>query len=346
MQPNVLFICGSLNQTTMMHQIAQRLADCRCCFTPYYATGLFRPLARSGLLDWTILGGRHRRNTDAYLAQHQLPVDFGGRARNYELVVTCSDLLVQANVRRKPLVLVQEGITEPENPFFWLVKTFKLPRYWANTAATGLSDAYDLFCVASPGYRDFFIRKGVRAEKIAVTGIPNFDNAAQYSDNSFPHRGYVLVATSDMRETGKWDDRARFIVEAREIAAGRQMIFKLHPNEQVERAIAEIETYAPSSLIFSTGDINPMVANCDVLITQYSSVVFVGLALGKAVHSCRDVDELRRLTPIQNGGQSADLIASHCRRLIEAETARRPSAAAGGVRPRASRGVGLGTASE
>jgi hypothetical protein len=46
----------------------------------------------------------------------------------------------------------------------------------AGTAATGLSDAYHAFCVASEGYRDFFIRKGARPEKIIITGIPNFDN--------------------------------------------------------------------------------------------------------------------------------------------------------------------------
>ena len=30
------------------------------------------------------------------------------------------------------------------------------------------------FCVASEGYRDLFISKGVKPEKIYVTGIPNF----------------------------------------------------------------------------------------------------------------------------------------------------------------------------
>ena len=43
-----------------------------------------------------------------------------------------------------------------------------------------------------------------------------------------------------------------------------------------------------------------MIANCDALVTQYSSTVFVGLALGKECHSYWDLDELRRLMPVQN----------------------------------------------
>jgi hypothetical protein len=56
----------------------------------------------------------------------------------------------------------------------------------AGTAATGLSDAYHAFCVASEGYRDFFIRKGARPEKIIITGIPNFDNCEQNISNCKP----------------------------------------------------------------------------------------------------------------------------------------------------------------
>jgi len=40
------------------------------------------------------------------------------------------------------------------------------------------------------------------------------------------------------------------------------------------------------------------------------------VALGKETHSYLDLDELRRLMPIQNGGQSAKYIASISRRLL------------------------------
>ena len=32
----ILFICGSLNQTTQMHQIANELPEYRKVFSPYY----------------------------------------------------------------------------------------------------------------------------------------------------------------------------------------------------------------------------------------------------------------------------------------------------------------------
>jgi hypothetical protein len=35
---------------------------------------------------------------------------------------------------------------------------------------TGLSHVYAAFCAASSGYRDLFVRKGVRPERIEVTG--------------------------------------------------------------------------------------------------------------------------------------------------------------------------------
>ena len=55
-----------------------------------------------------------------------------------------------------------------------------------------------------------------------------------------------------------------------------------------------------------------MIANCDELITQYSTVVYIGIALGKKVHSYFDVDELRKRIPMQNGGTSAQSIAELC----------------------------------
>jgi hypothetical protein len=58
-----------------------------------------------------------------------------------------------------------------------------------------------------------------------------------------------------------------------------------------------------------------MVANCDVLITQFSSVVFVGLALGKEVHSFHPLDMLKRLMPVQNSSAARN-IAGVCRELL------------------------------
>lgn len=316
MQKKVLFICGSLNQTTMMHQIAMQLPECEKFFTPYYTDGLLDVLVRSGFLDFTILGGNFRHATEKYLNDNALPIDYHGLSHNYDLVVTCSDLIVPKNIRNKPVVLVQEGMTDPETIMYHLVKWLKLPRYLASTATTGLSDAYTVFCVASDGYRNLFIEKGARADKLVVTGIPNFDNCRQYLANDFPHRNYVLVATSDTRETFKYENRKKFIEDALAIAAGRPLIFKLHPNENVERATREINEYAPGALVYHRGNTNHMIANCDVLITRFSSVVYVGLALGKEVYSEFDKAQLQRQLPWQNGGRSAHNIADVVRRVL------------------------------
>lgn len=317
MRKRILFICGSLNQTTMMHQIAGQLTDCDCFFTPYYGDGLLSILAKSGMLDFTILGGNARRQTEDYLYLNNLPIDYDGATGNYDLVVTCSDLIIPKNTRSTPIVLVQEGMTDPENFMYYAVKYLKLPRYLASTSTTGLSDAYSVFCVASEGYRDLFIRKGIQPEKIAVTGIPNFDNCQQYTNNDFPHKHYVLVATSDCRETFRYENRKKFIERAVQIANGRQLIFKLHPNENAERATREINQHAPGALVYATGNTNHMIANCDVLITRFSSVVYVGIALGKEVYSEFRLDELHRQSPLQNGGTSACRIANICSVLLE-----------------------------
>jgi hypothetical protein len=315
----VLFLGGSLNQTTIAHAVAKYLQeDYACYFTPYYCDGgVLKLLDRAGLLDFTVMGGKPRQQTDAYLKRNNLAVDYGGQQHEYDMVVTLSDLIIQRNLRSRRIVLIQEGMTDPENLLYHLVKRLKLPRYLASTATAGLSDAYQRFCVASEGYRDLFIRKGADPDKIVVTGIPNFDNAVQYLENDFPYRHYVLVATSDARETFKFENRRGFIRQTLEIANRRPLIFKLHPNENVERATREIKELAPQALVFADGNTNHMVANCDVLITQYSSVVYVGLALGKEVHSYFDVEMLRRLTPIQNGGTSGRNIAAVCRGLLE-----------------------------
>jgi len=314
---NVLLICGSLNQTTQMHQVSQQLAEFQCYFSPFYADGIEDFAAQQGWLDRTALGGRHLTDTQAYLAENHLPVDYRGEGREYDLVVTCSDLIVPHNIRHKRLVLVQEGITVPERFSYHLVRNFNfMPRYIANTAATGLSDAYDLFCVASEGYRELFIHKGVRPEKIAVTGIPNFDNLTENIENKFPYHEHVLVATTPFRENMQFENRTAFLQRCVQLAAGRQLIFKLHPLEDAERARREILRMAPQALVLTSGNVNPMIANASVVITQQSTCTYVALALNKETYSQLDIHELERLMPLQNKGDSARRIAALCNQVI------------------------------
>jgi hypothetical protein len=307
-----------MNQTTQMHQIAGWLEDYDQYFSPFFSDGILGTASDIGLLEFTIMGRKRSERTLQYLRSHHLQLDIGGSAHAYDLVVTCTDLIVPKHIRRKKIVLVQEGMTEPETVFYHLARNFQwMPRWIAGTATTGLSDAYEKFCVASEGYRDLFIRKGVNPAKIEVTSIPNFDNCEQYLQNDFKHRDYVLVCTSDNRETFIYENRPKNIRKYLEMAAGDQLVFKLHPNENVERATKEIKLHAPGSLVFSEGRTEEMIANSRMLIAQFSSTIFVGSALNKDVHCGLHPDELKRLTPLQNKS-AAKKIADVCRKVIEA----------------------------
>ncbi len=315
----VLYICGSLNQTTQMHQISSELKEYDSFFTPYYSEGYWyiQLAGKAGIMDFSILGGQAKKNTLKYLNDNRLNIDDEGKQNDYDLVFTCSDMLIPKNIRDKKIILVQEGMTDPENFGFHLVKKFNFPRWFGGTSTTGMSNIYETFCVASKGYKELFISKGADPEKIVVTGIPNFDNCAKFLENNFPYKGYVLVATSDMRETFKYENRKKFIEKTVDIASGKQIIFKLHPNENYERAVKEINTFAPGSLVFQNANIDSMIANCDILITRFSSVVYIGLALGKQVYSDFDLNELKKLLPIQNRGTSALNIANIARKVLE-----------------------------
>ncbi len=313
----ILYICGSLNQTTQMHKISQELPEYESWFTPYYADGFIRFLTKIGILDFTIMGGVFKKRTLAYLKKHNLNVDYEGKKNQYDLVFTCQDLIIPKNIRQSKIILVQEGMVDPETLWSKLVRKLHLPRWAASTSMTGQSDLYDIFCVASEGFKELFIEKGLNPNKLRVTGIPNFDNCAEHLKNDFPHKNFVLVATSDMRETYKYENRKKLIQKALHIAGDKKLIFKLHPNENVKKRTAEIKKYAPDALVYYGVPIEPMIANCDVLITRYSSVIFVASALGKKVYSDIDYEIIRKLTPIQNDGTSAIYIAEEARKLLE-----------------------------
>jgi hypothetical protein len=320
-RPRVLFICGSLNQTTQLHAVARAMPEIAPYFTPFYGAVGVTAMRRLGLLESTIGGHKLRNRCLDYLTQHTLAVDIDGARGGYDLVVNCTDVALPDNLDGVPLVVVQEGILDPPGLAFDLVRRFPehVPRWLAGTAGSGLSRKYQRFCVASTGYRDLFIARGAPAAKVVVTGIPNFDDCAAYLDNDFPYRDYALVCSSDARETFKLHDRDAFIRRALRIAGRRPVIFKLHPNERVDRARREIARLAPRASIYEEGPTNAMVANCSVLISEWSSVAFVGLALGKEVHSSHPMSELRRLLPEQNRS-AAQRIASVCEALLRAQS--------------------------
>jgi hypothetical protein len=321
MRNKILFITGSLNQASQMHQIAQHLPDYDCWFSQVFSDSwLSRFLIKyTTLLNGTVMAGQFRENTENYIRQHGLQMDYKAAINDYDLVVFCSDMVVPARMRKIKTVWVQEGMIDKLTTIGRIVKALNLPIYLAgNTALNGSTNTCDIYCAASPGYKQAISQMGTDHSRVIVTGIPNYDDLNRFAINDFPYRDYVMVATTDMRETFRYENRPAFIREAVKIANGRRLLFKLHPNENFERAQREIKKYAPANtLIFHQGNTNEMIANCCELITQYSTVVYTGIALGKKAHSWFNTDELYKLMPIQNQGTSAQNIANICRAYVE-----------------------------
>jgi hypothetical protein len=71
--------------------------------------------------------------------------------------------------------------------------------------------------------------------------------------------------------------------------------------------------------VYSSGNTEQMIANCEEFVTQYSSTVFVALALGKPVHSYYDAALLRELMPVQNRS-AAKNIARVCGEVLAARS--------------------------
>lgn len=141
-RPRLFFICGSLNQTTPLHQIARQLPECDSAVSPFYGTRAVRKMRELGLLENTIGGNKLGQRCLEYLRRTGLEVDLDGVRGGYDLVVNCTDVTLPENVAGLPLVVVQEGITDPDNLFFSLVRRLPnaVPRWLAGTAATGLAD--------------------------------------------------------------------------------------------------------------------------------------------------------------------------------------------------------------
>ena len=98
-KPRALFICGSRNQTTQLHQVARAMPDFDQGFSPYFVTGAYEWARELGALDFTIAGGHWRDECLEYLRSNKLPIDVRGHGHEYDLVVTCQDLFVSDLLR-------------------------------------------------------------------------------------------------------------------------------------------------------------------------------------------------------------------------------------------------------
>ncbi|MBP9210875.1 MAG: hypothetical protein KBF37_11210 [Saprospiraceae bacterium] len=320
----ILHVVGSLNQTQQLYQIAREMPECDHYFTQFFGEGaVWKWMAEGGILDWTILGtgSAFRREQSDFLDQTGVRYDYRGSfyRDEYAVVFLCTDIMVPKRFSNAKLVFVQEGMTDPLNAQAKIIHKLGLPRWLAgNTALNGCSNQCDLYFAASEGYARYFESMGTDPSKIHVTGIPNFDHAESFLTNDFPHRDYVLVCTSDIREVGGKENRIAFLKNCKRIAEGRRIMVKLHPNEKTDRARDEVKrVFGEDALVLQKGNTGHMIANCAELITQYSSVVYIGMALEKRVHSLFPMDLLKERMPVQNGGTSAARIAERVRALLK-----------------------------
>jgi len=88
-----------MNQTTQMHQISEHLPDYEHSFSPYYCDGPAEILRRRGLIEFTIAGNKRAGRCRSYLQNHGLPIDYQGKNRPDEVVITGSDLFLPKNIR-------------------------------------------------------------------------------------------------------------------------------------------------------------------------------------------------------------------------------------------------------
>lgn len=316
----ILLITGSMNQTTQMHAISKHLEDFDCWFSHIFSDSSLINfiIRRTSLLYGTIFSEHKKNEAETYCNTNDLQIDYRALKHDYDLILCCTDLILPKRILNNRTLWVQEGMIDRFTVKSKIVKYLKLPA-WAcgDTSLNGAQNKCDIYCVASQGYKDYISRMGTNADKIIVTGIPNFDHADSYLENSFPFKGFVMVATSDIRETFRFENRIAFIQKAVRIANGRRLLFKLHPNELYSRAVIEIRKHTPANtLIFQDGNTGEMIANCHELITQYSSIVYIGMQLGKKVHSFFDLNDLHALMPIQNNGTSAQAIANVCHNYL------------------------------
>jgi len=305
----LLFVCGSPNQTKMYHEIAKIIDFADCYFTYSYPNGFLKLIQKTPIVQRTVLGQKTIDWNLQYFKKHQLNQDIKALKNEYDLFIIAQDVSIPNNLKDRRFILVQEGTVVPEDWSSHIIKTLKLPRYLANTSLVGISNKFEKFCVASNGYKNVFLKKGVDPSKLNVTGIPNFDHCSLLLKNDFPFHDYNLVATSCLRENYKYENRSAFLKQVKKIVSNQNVIFKLHPRENVERATKEIRKLFPSSKIFADGNTDHMIANCHTLFTKYSSVLLVAAALGKKVYSDLDEKTIKALTPWQNGGSSAERIS-------------------------------------
>ena len=223
-------LSSRLAHQTRDARIAAELGEYEQVFTPYYGNRDFDFLKSIGALESSIGGRKLAQRCLDYLRDHRLPCEYGGMLGDFDLAVHCSDLVWPHNLDGKKVVLVQEGMTDPPSVLYPLVRRFRsLPGWLAGTSAFGLSDRYQRFCVASPGYADLLRARGCDPPRFLFTGIPHFDDWLRTAP-TLPSR-VVLCSPRTRANLLPWTPP--FLEDAAGVARARAgAAVQLHPNER------------------------------------------------------------------------------------------------------------------
>lgn len=120
-------------------------------------------------------------------------------------------------------------------------------------------------------------------------------NRQRYRLNDFADKGYVLCRTSDVRRLLVEDRKS-----SRSVREGRRRAQQAALYGFTSTScwlLDEIKSRVPNARVFTSGSAEEMVANCDTLVCKYSTLAYVGLALGKEVFSLFDLEELKACSP-------------------------------------------------
>ena len=106
--PLGVFLSGGLDSTAVLAAMAQEQDPARI---RTFTIGFDDPSYFARFV-------RRDPRCERYLRKHELPVDYRGASRAYDLALLCTDQHVPGNLRGTPIVLVQEGMLDPANPMF------------------------------------------------------------------------------------------------------------------------------------------------------------------------------------------------------------------------------------
>src|SRR6201992_342420 len=124
MRKKILFITGSINQTSQMHQISRQLPDFDCWFSQIYpdSAAMRAFLKYTPFADGTVVADSFRVKSEHYLGQLGAQIDYKGEQNGYDLVVHCSDMIVDKKFRKGKTIWVQEGMIDKPTLLTGLVK--------------------------------------------------------------------------------------------------------------------------------------------------------------------------------------------------------------------------------